>query len=164
MDFESKFLHPRDRGLEESVLAAFDSSAAIAWDVKSKGRVAAHFSSKHVQVTVTFLDTGDGSWRVGFEVERSSPEVGAREIAPALRILSGVFQAVREFLEVRQPQRLVFASKDDDLARLYDTYLQKQDTALKQMGYEVAPPLQSSPFTEFTIEKKSPSEWHEDIR
>ena len=161
MDFESKFLHPRDRGLEESVLAAFDSTVSITWDVKTKDQVVAHFSENRNQVTVTFLDTGGGGWRVSFEVERSSSEVGARELAPALRILSGVFQAVREFLEVRQPQTLVFASKDEDLARLYDTYLQKQNTTLKQMGYEAAAPLQSSPFTEFTIEKTSPSDWRE---
>jgi hypothetical protein len=49
--------------------------------------------------------------------------------------LSGVFQAVREFLEVRQPERLAFAAKEEALAQLYEQYLSRQDSPLRDIGY-----------------------------
>ncbi len=80
-------------------------------------------------------------------------------IHASIRIFSGVFQAVREFLEVRQPDRLVFASKEESLGRLYDEYLQRQDAPLCSMGTRIVSPARMSPLAEFALEKTTPSEW-----
>jgi len=66
---------------------------------------------------------------------------------------------VREFLEVRQPDRLVFASKEESLGHLYEEYLQRQDAPLRSMGYGIVSPVKMSPLAEFAMEKTTPSEW-----
>ena len=89
-----------------------------------------------------------------------SDRQSANEIVQSsIRVFSGVFQTVREFLEVRQPMKLVFASKSQSLGELYETYLQRQNTTLAQLGYEMEPVMESSPLAEFTIRKKTPSAW-----
>jgi hypothetical protein len=55
---------------------------------------------------------------------------------------------------------LVFASKAQDLGELYAAYLQRQDTALAQMGYEMEQ-VKAAPLIEFTVRKKTPSDWRE---
>ncbi len=109
------------------------------------------------RVDTTFAETAEGDWRVGFKV--ISKASATENIHASLRIFSGVFQAVREFLEVRQPQRLIFALKEEALGQLYEQYLQRQDTSLRQLGYCMIPPIRSSPLTEFTLEKTTPSGW-----
>jgi hypothetical protein len=76
----------------------------------------------------------------------------------ALRVFSGVFQAVKEFLEVRQPEKLVFAS-NEDLGHLFETYLEKQGTSLHGLGYKMQEPVKASPLAEFTMVKTTPSAW-----
>jgi hypothetical protein len=44
-------------------------------------------------------------------------------MALAFRIFNGVFQAVREFPERREPEMLVFVAEDDDVASIHATYL-----------------------------------------
>jgi hypothetical protein len=94
----------------------------------------------------------------------TSKASASENIHASIRVFSGVFQAVREFLEVRQPERLVFASKEEALGHLYEEYLQRQDTSLRQMGYRTVSPVKISPLVEFAIEKTTPSEWRESGR
>lgn len=143
--------------LADSVVAAFDSNAEIVWSAEGLAEARASFSVNGVQTTVTFTSVSRREWQVGFDVKGNQP---ATQIAhSSIRIFSGVFQAVREFLEVRQPERLVFASKEEALGRLYEAYLQRQDTALAELGYEMQTPSRVDPVTEFVIQKKTPSAW-----
>jgi hypothetical protein len=144
--------------LAEAVIAAFDSNAEITWTTEGVPVVIASFTQGPAKVKTTFLKITKTEWRVGFEV---IPDLqSANQITQsAIRIFSGVFQAVREFLEVRQPMRLVFASKSESLGELYETYLKRADTTLTKMGYEMEPVAQSSPFAAFAIRKSTPSVW-----
>jgi hypothetical protein len=145
--------------LVEAVIAAFDSNTELTWTNEGSGQAIARFDLLGVHVDTTFTETAKNEWRVGFDV--TSTASASENIHAAIRIFSGVFQAVREFLEVRQPQRLVFASKEEALGHLYEEYLQRQDTPLRQMGYRMAQAVKMSPLSEFAIEKTTPSEWKE---
>jgi hypothetical protein len=138
-------------------IAAFDSNTELTWTTAGSSEVIAGFEVSGLRVATTFTETGKNDWRVAFDVTSSAS--ASDSIHASIRVFSGVFQAVREFLETRQPQRVVFASKEEALGRLYEEYLQRQDTSLHRLGYRMIPPLKSSPLTEFTIEKTSPSEW-----
>jgi len=65
------------------------------------------------------------------------------------------------FLEVRQPERLVFASKEEALGHLYEEYMKRQENPLRQIDYQRARPVRISPIADFAIEKTTPSEWKE---
>lgn len=106
-------------------------------------------------VTTTFERSGGPEWRVGFEVNPSN----SVPITLALRIFSGVLQAVREFLDVRQPKKLIFSKENEDLGSLYKAYLAIQDTALHSLGYQMTTPNESPLVTEFTTIKLLPSRW-----
>jgi len=145
--------------LVEAFIAAFDSNTELTWITGGSGEAIARFEIAGTCVDTTFAETRENHWRVGFDVisKASASEI----IHASICIFSGVFQAVREFLEVRQPQELVFASKEEGLGRLYEEYLQRQDTPLRQIGYRMVAPIKSSPLAEFAIVKTSPSEWKE---
>jgi hypothetical protein len=143
--------------LAEALIAAFDSNTKLTWITEGSGQVTARFELPGARIDTTFAETAKNEWRVGFEV--TSNASASENIHASIRIFSGVFQAVREFLEVRQPERLVFASKEEALGHLYEEYLQRQDTSLRQMGYRMVSSVKMSPLAEFSIEKAIPSEW-----
>jgi len=143
--------------LAEAFIAAFDSNKELTWATGSPGEAIARFEVSGTRVDTTFTQTHENHWRVGFDV--TSKASASENIHASIRIFSGVFQAVREFLEVRQPERLVFASKEEALGHLYEEYLQRRDTPLRQIGYRMVPPIKSSPLAEFVIVKTTPSEW-----
>jgi hypothetical protein len=144
--------------LAEAIITAFDSNTEIAWTTKGPSVAIASFTEGAAKVTTTFSKTRGTEWQVAFDV--ASDRRSANEIAQSsIRIFSGVFQAVREFLEVRQRVTLVFASKNEPLGELYEVYLKRQDTTLAQMGYEMEPVTKSSPSAEFTIRKTTSSAW-----
>jgi hypothetical protein len=143
--------------LADAFVAAFDSNTELTWITQGTGQAIARFELSATQVDTTFTETRKGEWRVAFDV--TSKASALESIHASIRVFSGVFQAVREFLEVRQPERLVFASKEEALGRLYEEYLQRQDTSLRQMGYRMASPIKMSPLAEFAIEKTTPSDW-----
>lgn len=144
--------------LAEAMIAAFDSRTKIIWTTSGIGTAIATFTHNGLLVTTTFANIGGEAWQVGFALSPDSKSATAA-VHASIRIFSGVFQAVREFLEVRQPQRLVFASKNESLGSLYETYLERQDTALKQMGYHMAS-TRIDPLVEFALEKSTPSAWN----
>ena len=143
--------------IAEAFIAAFDSNTELVWTTAGARAANASFEVAGVRVETRFDETGANEWRVGFEA--FSDAIASENIHSSIRVFSGVFQAVREFLEVRQPIRLVFASKEDALGHLYEEYLKRQDTALAQMGYRTIAPVRISPLAEFAIEKTTPSEW-----
>jgi hypothetical protein len=145
--------------LEEAVIAAFDSSAELTWTTGEAGQTVVWFEVSGARVETTFMELQKNEWRVGFEV--ISKASASENIYASIRIFSGVFQAVHEFLEVRLPERLVFASKEEALGHLYEEYLQKQENPLRRIGYRMIPPVKISPLAEFAIEKTTPSEWRD---
>jgi hypothetical protein len=143
--------------LAEAFIAAFDSNTELTWTTSGAGEAIARFHVPGTRVDTTFTETRKNHWRVSFDV--TSNASASENIHASIRVFSGVFQAVREFLEVRQPEELVFASKEESLGHLYEEYLRRQDTPLGQIGYRMAPPVKSSPLAEFAIVKTTPAEW-----
>ena len=144
--------------LLESILASFDSQAAIVWNLTSPTGAQASFTLGDDRVTITFAEKSPGEWRVAFAVA-SSAQFTSEKARSSIRIFSGVFQAVEEFLTVRQPERLVFASKEEGLGRLYEAYLSRQDTALNTLGYRSEDAFKAAPLAEYAIVKTTPSAW-----
>ena len=144
--------------LAEAMIAAFDSSTKITWATRGLRTALASFTYRDLLVTVTFAQVNGEEWQVGFDVAPDSASVNAG-VHNSIRIFSGVFQAVREFLEVRQPARLVFASKQEALGHLYETYMQRQDTELAQLGYRMVI-TRVEPLVEFALKKLTPSAWN----
>ena len=136
----------------ESVLASFDSDNDLVWDLKSTTEASARFYASQIEVVVTFRKVDDG-WEVGFTSSKEST-------VHSFGIFSGVFQAVREFLSVRQPERLTLSSNDEVLALLYEAYLEHKGTELHAMGYKMAEPVAPIPLKGFGIVKSQPSVWH----
>ena len=143
--------------LAEAMIAAFDSRTKLVWTTRGVGMAIASFTHNDLLVTITFAHVSGDEWQVGFTISPDSKSVTAA-VHASIRIFSGVFQAVREFLEVRQPSRLVFASKDEALGSLYETYLERQDTELHGLGYRMTS-THIDPLVEFALEKSSPSAW-----
>lgn len=143
--------------LAEAFIAAFDPNTELTWNTAGATEAIARFEQSGMRVATTFTETGGHAWRGAFDVTSSAS--ASQNVHSSIRVFSGVFQAVGEFLETRQPQRLVFASKEEALGRLYEEYLQKQDTSLHRLGYRMIPPVRSSPLMEFTIEKTTQSDW-----
>lgn len=143
--------------LVEAFIAAFDSNTELIWSSEGLGVAIASFEVAGTHIQTRFEEMQKNEWRVGFEA--FSNATTTENIHASIRIFSGVFQAVREFLEVRQPEKLVFASKEEALGHLYEEYLQKQGTPLRRMGYRMIAPVRVSPLAEFTIEKTAPSDW-----
>ncbi len=143
--------------LAEAMIAAFDSKTRLTWTTRGMDTAIATFTHNGLLVTTTFAKVGETEWQVGFTAAPDIKSVTAA-LQASIRIFSGVFQAVREFLEVRQPNRLVFASKDEALGGLYETYLEMQDTEIRQLGYRMAR-TDIDPLVEFALEKTVPSAW-----
>ena len=142
-----------------ALIAAFDSNADLMWHNDGAGRAIARFDVSLTRVDTVFTETAKNEWRVAFEV--STKASASESVHNSIRIFSGVFQAVREFLEVRQPSKLVFSSKEEALGHLYDEYLQRQENPLRELGYRMAAQVKSTPLTEFVIEKTSSSDWQD---
>ncbi len=98
----------------------------------------------------------DGPWYVVFEVTQAPATAVAHS---AFEIFNGVFQAVEEFLAVREPDLLIFATKHDRLADIYRTYLRKEASTIQKLGYNLEGPHRIDPFMEFTLRRLSPSGW-----
>jgi hypothetical protein len=121
-------------------------------DVGSIGRVA----SGRV-VHGGFRERGSGGpWHVTFEVAKGD---GTEIAHSAFAIFNSVFQAVAEFIEIREPETLVFATKRDELANIYQTYLCKWSARIEELGYRLEGPVRVDPYTEFMLTRVEPSGW-----
>jgi hypothetical protein len=72
-------------------------------------------------VLVQFQKVDETAWRASFEAEESS-KTPTELVSNSVRILSGVFHAAREFVDVRQPERLAFAPEYESLADPDETH------------------------------------------
>ena len=136
--------------LTESVLATFDSKPQLVWNLKASDKVEARFDVEGIRVTVQFAHL-DENWKVSFGTSKERMPL-------AFQVFGGVFEAVHEFLLVRQPEKLVFTRKAEPLGRLYEGYLERKDTELAEIGYAMAT-VKSTPLAEFIILKRTPSAW-----
>ncbi|MGO9258750.1 MAG: hypothetical protein ACLQU1_20885 [Bryobacteraceae bacterium] len=141
----------------EFMAESFDSNAKLLWDYPRRSHATATFNVDRIKAIVSFeqRDT-NGPWYVVFEVDRGDSTAAVHS---SFEIFNGVFQAVEEFIEVREPETVVFATKRDKLAGIYQTYLRKESAALEKLGYELEGPHRVDPFMEFVLKRTKPSDW-----
>ena len=136
---------------------SFNSNSKLMWDYPRRSLATATFGVDGIKIIVSFEQREtDGSWHVVFEVDLSD---GTAAVHSSFEIFNGVFQAVEEFIEVREPETLVFATKRDKLAGIYQTYLRKESSRLIQLGYRVVGPQRVDPYTEFQLKRTKPTGW-----
>jgi hypothetical protein len=122
----------------EFMAESYNSNVELTWNFSPPGRATASFTVDSVKVVVSFEQrAAGGSWHVVFEVERGDR---TEVVYSAFSIFNGVFQAVQEFMEVREPESVVFATKRDALAGIYETYLWKEAATLERLGYVLEGP------------------------
>lgn len=143
----------------EFIAESFHSEAQVTWKLKSTTHAVAAFSVRTVSVEVDFEQRElNRPWHVAFKTVGG--EMADRtNLWLAFPIFDGVFQAVREFLETRQPDEMVFTAKDDEVAGVYQTYLRRESANMEQLGYVFEGPHRIVPYTEFLLRRTKPSEW-----
>ena len=143
----------------EIVAESFHSEVGLKWRLESTSHAVATFTVKTVTVDVHFEQRElQGPWHIAFNSVRG--EIADRtNMTLAFRIFNGVFQAIREFIETREPEVMVIVAKDDDLASVYRTYLRREKTELERLGYELSEPQQIEPYTQWVLRRTSPSHW-----
>jgi hypothetical protein len=96
------------QSLAEFMAESFNSNVPLTWDLSGVSRAVASFTVDSVKATVAFERRGSSSpWHVTFEVAKGDSTEAVRS---AFAIFNGVFQAVAEFIEVREPETLVLAT------------------------------------------------------
>jgi hypothetical protein len=135
----------------------FESRPSLVWRYPREGLAQAGFTADSVRVMVSFEQREPaGPWHVVFEVEPAN----STDVAySAFEIFNGVFSAMEEFIGVREPESVVFATKRDKLAGVYGTYLRKESGKLSGLGYRLEGPRRIDPFVEFTLRRERPSGW-----
>lgn len=141
----------------EFMAESFHSNAKLSWDYPRRAQATATFSVDRIKVMVSFEEREtNGPWHVVFEVDQGDSTAAVHS---SFEIFNGVFQAVEEFIEVREPDTVVFATKRDKLAGIYQTYLRKESTALEKLGYQWVGPHRVDPDSEFVLKRTRPSGW-----
>src|SRR6266550_2639435 len=141
----------------EFIAEALRSEVGLKWNLTGHNHVTASFSVDDIEVTVSFEQREhQGPWHVVFEVAKSDSTAA---VHASFEIFNGVFQAVSEFISVREPELLVFATKKDKLANIYQSYLRRESGTLDALGYKLEGPRRVDPFMEFTLRRVKPSEW-----
>lgn len=111
------------------------SFAEFVWDLSGTSHVTAAFEIDSFKVRVSFEQRESGrAWYVAFEVGKGD---ATEAVQLAFAIFDGVFQAINEFVGVREPEILIFATERDELAGVYRTCLRKESAQLKELGYEI---------------------------
>jgi len=143
----------------EFMAESYRSKIPLVWNLLGRSHLTARFNVDSVKVTVTFERTESADpWHVLFEVDkgqRTDTDLAHSSFA----IFNGVFQAVEEFVEIREPDTLLFATKRQELAGIYQTYLRREAATLEKLGYRLEGPLRADPYTEFMLRRTKPSEW-----
>jgi hypothetical protein len=136
---------------------SFHSDARLIWDYPRRSHATAVFHVDGIKVVVSFEERdANGPWHVVFEVDQSNSTAAVHS---SFEIFNGVFQAAEEFINVREPETLVFATKRDKLAGIYRTYLRKESATLEKLGYKLEGPHRVDPFMEFVLRRVKPSGW-----
>ena len=141
------------QSLAEFMAESFHSNTPLTWDLTGLSRVTASFVVDSVKTVVSFeRREADGPWYVAFEVDKGE----RTEIAhSAFAIFNGVLQATEEFLTVREPEIIIFATKRDELSGIYQTYLRREAETLAKLGYQLEGPIRVDPYTEFVLRRPS---------
>src|SRR5258708_4554041 len=93
----------------EYMAESFNSHSRLVWDYPRHSHATATLSVDENKVTVSFEQRdSDGPWHVVFEVDQGD---STSAVYSAFEIFNGVFQAVEEFIKIRQPDTVVFATK-----------------------------------------------------
>jgi hypothetical protein len=143
----------------EFMAESFNSSARLIWDYPRRSYATATFSVDDIKVIVSFEEReADGPWQVVFEVDKNDTTAAVQS---SFEIFNGVFQALEEFIDVREPETLVFATKRDRLAGIYQTYLRKESATIERLGYKVEGPHRIDPYMEFVLKRVKPSDWRD---
>jgi len=141
----------------EFMAESYRSDVPLTWNLASPGHATASFTVDSVKVLVSFeQQEPNAPWHVLFEVDKGERTQVAHA---AFSIFNGVFQAVEEFVEVREPESLVFVTKKDELAGIYQTYLRRESSTLERLGYRLEGPHRIEPYVEFTLKRTKPSNW-----
>ena len=141
------------------IAESFHSEVEVIWKLKSATHAIAAFNVKSIAVEVGFEQREQcGPWHVGFNSAQG--EVADRtNMTLAFPIFNGVFQALREFIDTREPEAVVFIAKDEDLATVYEAYLRREKNRIEEIGYELEGPHRVDPYTEWTLRLVEPSGW-----
>ena len=145
--------------LAESILDTFQFDTSLVWATTGPAQATARFELDSSRVEVAFRETAKNEWQVSYTVAATTIKPTMEWLSDSLLIICGVFLAVIEFLEVRQPERLLFDKEHQDLVELFEAYLNGSDTDLKHMGYGRRPAAQISSVAPFRVEKTTPSAW-----
>jgi hypothetical protein len=133
------------------IAESFDSEVQVNWKLKSRVQVVATFTVKSILVQVDFEQREhNGPWHVSFNTLHGELTDLKNEML-AIRRLNGVFQAVHEFMEAREPEALAFIAKDDDRASIYSAYLHRERPKIESLGYKLEGPHRIEPYTEWTL-------------
>lgn len=145
------------QSIAEFMAESFNSNVPLTWDLSGVSCAVASFTIDSVKSTVSFeRRCSDEPWHVTFEVAKGDSTEAVRS---AFAIFNGVFQGVGEFIEVREPETLVFATKRDELANIYQTYLRKWSARIEELGYRLEGPIRVDLHTEFMLTRNRPSGW-----
>jgi hypothetical protein len=145
------------QSIAEFMAESYRSNTPLTWDVTSVSLATAAFAVDLVKVVVSFeRREAAGPWYVAFEVDRGDSTAIAHS---AFAIFNGVLQATEEFLITREPETVVFATKRDELAGIYQTYLRREAEAIANIGYKLEGPIRVDPYTEFMLTRVRPSGW-----
>jgi hypothetical protein len=141
------------------IAESFDSDVPINWKLKSTTHAVAAFSLRSIAVEVDFeRREANGPWHVTFNTLHGEL-ADLKDEMLAFRRLNGVFQAVREFIETREPEAVVFIAKDESRAGIYSTYLRRERSRIEKLGYTIEGPHRIEPYTEWTLRRSGPSNW-----
>ena len=145
----------------EFIAESFDSEVPVNWKLKSTAHVIARFTIKSILVQMDFEQREhNGPWHVSFNtLHGEMPDLKNEMLA--IRRLNGVFQAVHEFMETREPEAVVIIAKDDDRASIYSAYLHRESSKIESLGYKLEGPHRMEPYTEWTLRRMKPSGWRD---
>ncbi len=128
---------------------SYRSDTSLTWDVTGVSLATAAFAVDLVKVVVSFARReAAGPWYVAFEVDRGDSTAIAHS---AFAIFNGVLQATEEFLIMREPETVIFATKRDELAGIYQTYLRREAETIEKIGYRLEGPIPVDPYTELML-------------
>src|SRR6202050_3871707 len=129
----SKDWRPGMQTFAEYIAESFHSNAKLVWNYPRRSHATVTFGVDGIKVIVCFEQRDAiGPWHVIFEVDQSDSTAAVHS---SFEIFNGVFQAVEEFIAVREPEAIVFATKRDKLAAI-QTYLRKESSKLESLGYQ----------------------------
>jgi hypothetical protein len=143
----------------EFMAESYRSKVLLTWNLANRNHATASFALDNVNVSVSFEQREtSGAWQVLFEVDKGD-KTDTELAYLAFSVFNGVFQSVEEFVSVREPEMLLFATKREELADIYQTYLRRESATLEKLGYRLEGPEYVEPYRQFLLKRVRPSSW-----